>query len=335
MIATVLRRLRDLDSVVRSACIDVVAEISSRITRPSFTVAFLRPFMDALTLEQDVNVQIGASLCLAAAIDAAPVPDVESLRRITLPRLGKLLKTDSCKAKAPLLVLIGSVVSVGGASSRGVMSWLVPCVVEFLGSEDWNVRKACAEALGKVSSMEKDLASHHKVMYTTDYLWHTTSILIGKNDEFLKKGSEPVLVIESKGHALHAFVNQKYQGTAYGNGSHSPFTFKNPISLKAGKNEIALLSLTVGLQTAGPFYEFVGAGVTTVKINGLNNKTIDLSSNAWTYKIRVQGEHQRLHLVDGLNNTKWTSTSEAPKGQALTWYKATVDAPPGDEPVGF
>ncbi|KAL5078781.1 hypothetical protein RYX36_007202 [Vicia faba] len=100
MIATVLRRLRDLDSVVRSACVDAVAEMSSRITRPSFTVAFLRPFMDALTLEQDVNVQIGASLCLAAAIDAAPVPDVESLRRITLPRLGKLLKTDSCKAIA-------------------------------------------------------------------------------------------------------------------------------------------------------------------------------------------------------------------------------------------
>ncbi|KAL5053704.1 hypothetical protein RYX36_034387 [Vicia faba] len=164
MIATVLRRLRDPDSVVRSACVDAVAEMSSRITRPSFTVAFLRPFMDALTLEQDVNVQIGASLCLAAAIDAAPVPDVESLQRITLPRLGKLLKTDSCKAKAPLLVLIGSVVSVGGASSRGVMSWLVPCIVEFLGSEDWNVRKACAEALGKVASMEKDLASQHKVL---------------------------------------------------------------------------------------------------------------------------------------------------------------------------
>ncbi|XP_058777208.1 TORTIFOLIA1-like protein 4 [Vicia villosa] len=164
MIATVLRRLRDPDSVVRSACVDAVAEMSSRITRPSFSVAFLRPFMDALALEQDVNVQIGASLCLAAAIDAAPEPDVESLRRTTLPRLGKLLKTDSCKAKAPLLVLIGSVVSVGGASSRGVMNWLVPCVVEFLGSEDWNVRKASVEVLGKVASVEKDLASQHKVL---------------------------------------------------------------------------------------------------------------------------------------------------------------------------
>lgn len=164
MIATVLRRLRDPDSVVRSACVDAVAEMSSRITRPSFSVAFLRPFMDALALEQDVNVQIGASLCLAAAIDAAPEPDVESLRRTTLPRLGKLLKTDSCKAKAPLLVLIGSVVSVGGASSRGAMNWLAPCLVEFLGSEDWTVRKASAETLGKVASVEKDLGSQHKVL---------------------------------------------------------------------------------------------------------------------------------------------------------------------------
>lgn len=38
------------------------------------------------------------------------------------------------------------------------------------------------------------------------------SVLIGENEEFLKKGSQPVLLIESKGHALHAFVNQKYQG---------------------------------------------------------------------------------------------------------------------------
>jgi hypothetical protein len=38
------------------------------------------------------------------------------------------------------------------------------------------------------------------------------SILIDANEEFLKKGSKPALLIESKGHTLHAFVNQKYQG---------------------------------------------------------------------------------------------------------------------------
>ena len=39
------------------------------------------------------------------------------------------------------------------------------------------------------------------------------------------------------------------------------------------------------VQTAGPFYDFVGAGLTSVKIKGLNNGTIDLSSYTWTYKV--------------------------------------------------
>ncbi|XP_047151414.1 TORTIFOLIA1-like protein 4 isoform X2 [Vigna umbellata] len=164
MLATVLRRLRDTDSAVRSACVDAVAEMSTRITRPPFATAFLRPLMDALVQEQDVNTQIGAALCLAAAVEAAPDPDAEALRRSALPRLGKLVKSDVCRARAALLVLIGSVVAVGGASSRGAVSWLVPCLVEFLGSEDWTVRKAAAEALLKVASVEKDLASQHKVL---------------------------------------------------------------------------------------------------------------------------------------------------------------------------
>ena len=81
-----------------------------------------------------------------------------------MPRLGKLVKSDACKAKAAVLVLIGSVVGAGGASSRGVLSWLVPCLVEFLSSEDWTVRKAAAEALGKVATVERDLASQHRVL---------------------------------------------------------------------------------------------------------------------------------------------------------------------------
>ena len=86
----------------------------------------------------------------------------------------------------------------------------------------------------------------------------------------------------------------------------------------------------------------------------------------------MQGEHLKLNQGDGLNNVNWTSTSEPPKMQPLTWYKvmndlscfchllcklsihlsftlcflvnyllkllalqAIVDAPPGDEPVGL
>ncbi|XVF61084.1 hypothetical protein PTKIN_Ptkin08bG0100900 [Pterospermum kingtungense] len=80
----------------------------------------------------------------------------------------------------------------------------------------------------------------------TDYLWYTTSIFVDEKEEFLKKGGRPVLRIESKGHALHAFVNHELQASASGNASNWNFAFENPVSLKAGKNEIALLSMTVG-----------------------------------------------------------------------------------------
>lgn len=170
---------------------------------------------------------------------------------------------------------------------------------------------------------------------TTDYLWYTTSLNVDENEDFLWKGGRVMLLVESKGHALHAFVNQELQASASGNGSHSAFKFYNPISLKAGKNEIALLSMTVGLQNAGPFYEWVGAGLTSVKIKGLNKGTLDLSTSTWTYKVGLKGEHLSIYKADGLNSVNWVDTSNPPKQQPLTWYKVIVDCPSGDEPIGL
>nr|DAD24674.1 TPA_asm: hypothetical protein HUJ06_026138 [Nelumbo nucifera] len=93
--------------------------------------------------------------------------------------------------------------------------------------------------------------------------------------------------------------------------------------------------MTVGLQNAGPFYEWVGAGLTRVVIEGFNNGTVDLSSNSWTYKIGMEGEHLNIYNPNDLNNVKWVSTSEPPKNKPLTWYKALVDTPSGDEPIGL
>lgn len=39
------------------------------------------------------------------------------------------------------------------------------------------------------------------------------SIKVSDNEDFLKKGSRPVLFIESKGHTLHVFINKEYLGT--------------------------------------------------------------------------------------------------------------------------
>ncbi|KAK4488971.1 hypothetical protein RD792_004762 [Penstemon davidsonii] len=178
------------------------------------------------------------------------------------------------------------------------------------------------------------------------------SLHVDETEEFLKKGRSPMLLVESKGHAMHVFVNQKLQGyfsslvycsisfcfssaSASGNGTVSHFKFISSISLKAGNNEIALLSMTVGLQNAGAFYEWIGAGPTSVRIEGLKNGTVDLSTSTWTYKIGLQGEHLRIYDTNNLNAVKWESTPEPPKQQPLTWYKAVVDSPPGNEPIGL
>lgn len=49
-----------------------------------------------------------------------------------------------------------------------------------------------------------------KLSVLTAYL--PSSFHVGENEEFLGNGSQPMLIVESKGHALHAFVNQKLQG---------------------------------------------------------------------------------------------------------------------------
>ncbi|EHA8587341.1 beta-galactosidase 3 [Cocos nucifera] len=205
------------------------------------------------------------------------------------------------------------------------------------GSEDrrWNIFMEKAGVWGEPDFVRKGFVDHiNTTKDSTDYLWYTTSMHVDESEEFLSGRSHPILVVESKGHAVHAFVNQKLQATASGNGSDSTFKLETPISLRAGKNEIALLSMTVGLQNAGPFYEWVGAGLTSVKIR-LNNGTIDLSSNTWIYKNGLEGERQNIFKEVGKNDVKWIPKSDPPKNQPLTWYKVVVDPPEGNEPVGL
>ncbi|KAE8692346.1 ARM repeat superfamily protein, putative isoform 3 [Hibiscus syriacus] len=160
MVSTLSRRLRDPDSSVRSTCVEASAAMSSHITKPPFSV-LSKPLIEMLVVEQDANSQVGAAMCLAAAIEAAPDPETEQLRNV-LPKLGKLVRNESFKAKAAVFGVIGSVASVGGAGSKGILDWLVPCGVEALSSEDWATRKASAEALGKLVRAEKELTMEFK-----------------------------------------------------------------------------------------------------------------------------------------------------------------------------
>ncbi|KFK40847.1 hypothetical protein AALP_AA2G049200 [Arabis alpina] len=158
MVSTVLRRLRDPDSSVRAACAAASVDMTTSITRPPFATLF-GPMIETLVHDCDPNAQIGAAVCLAAAVDAADEPDVEQLQK-ALPKIGKLLKSEGFKAKPELLVAIGSVIgAVGGRNTdKAVLDWLLPNVSEFLSSDDWRARKAAAEAMARVAIAEEEFA---------------------------------------------------------------------------------------------------------------------------------------------------------------------------------
>ncbi|KAK9047997.1 hypothetical protein SSX86_033041 [Deinandra increscens subsp. villosa] len=154
MLAAVVRRLRDSDSAVRSACVGAVTSIASEITTPSFS-SLSKPLVEAVLTEQDHNSQIGSALCLSAAIEASPDPEPAHLQKL-LPRVLKLIKSDGFKAKPALLAVIGSIAAAGGAAfNRNSLNSLVPCLVDFLSSDDWATRKAAVEALGRLAVTEK------------------------------------------------------------------------------------------------------------------------------------------------------------------------------------
>ncbi|KAB2089850.1 hypothetical protein ES319_A03G089100v1 [Gossypium barbadense] len=157
ILSSLLRRLRDPNSVVRSACVNAVSALSVNLTKCNFSSSFLKPLSDALFTEQEPNAQIGAALCLAAAIDGSPDPDPVRLGKM-LTKLEKLVKVEGYKAKAAVLVVVGSVIGSGGASNLGdeMMKALVGCLIGVLSSHDWAARKGAAEALGRLAVVERD-----------------------------------------------------------------------------------------------------------------------------------------------------------------------------------
>ncbi|EOY33043.1 Beta-galactosidase 8 isoform 4 [Theobroma cacao] len=139
-----------------------------------------------------------------------------------------------------------------------------------------------ADAFKKLGLLEQINTTADK----SDYLWYSFSTDIEGDEPFLEDGSQTVLHVESLGHALHAFINGKLAGSGTGNSGNAKVKVDIPVTVGPGKNTIDLLSLTVGLQNYGAFFDLVGAGITgPVKLNGLKNgSSIDLSSQQWMYQ---------------------------------------------------
>lgn len=160
LLSSIIRRLCDQNSAVRSACITAISSISKHVTRPPFGL-IAKPIVDALVTAQEMNFQSGAALCLAAAIDGSPDPEPVFLKRV-MQRLEKLLRSECFKPKAALLSVFASVIGVNGALSQQGVRNLMNCLVEFVTSEDWGARKAAAEALRKLAVVEKNFMIEYK-----------------------------------------------------------------------------------------------------------------------------------------------------------------------------
>ena len=170
----------------------------------------------------------------------------------------------------------------------------------------------------------------------SDYLWYLTDVNIHPNEGFLKNGQSPVLTVMSAGHALHVFINGQLAGTVYGSLENPKLTFSNNVKLRAGINKISLLSAAVGLPNVGLHFETWNTGVLgPVTLKGLNEGTRDLTKQKWSYKVGLKGEDLSLHTLSGSSSVEWVQGSLLAQKQPLTWYKATFNAPGGNDPLAL
>ncbi|KAL9456151.1 hypothetical protein AB3S75_005384 [Citrus x aurantiifolia] len=165
---------------------------------------------------------------------------------------------------------------------------------------------------------------------TSDYLWYTASIHVMPG-----QGKEVFLNIESLGHAALVFVNKKLVAFGYGNHDFANFSINKKIELNEGINTLDILSMMVGLQNYGAWFDVAGAGLFSVILIDLKNGKRDLSSGEWIYQVGVEGEYIGLDKISLANSSFWKQGSPLPINKSLIWYKTTFLAPEGKGPLAL
>uniref|UniRef100_M1B246 Microtubule-associated protein TORTIFOLIA1 n=1 Tax=Solanum tuberosum TaxID=4113 RepID=M1B246_SOLTU len=158
MVASIVKRLKDSDTVVRDACVDTVGILASKMSsvardneNDGVFVVLVRPIFEALG-EQNKHVQTGSALCLARVIDSIQNPPAVILQKI-LGKTVKLLKNPHFMAKPAVIELNRSIIQAGGTSTHSALSTAMTSIQEGLKNSDWATRKAACAALGDIASV--------------------------------------------------------------------------------------------------------------------------------------------------------------------------------------
>ncbi|GLT97443.1 hypothetical protein SLE2022_150080 [Rubroshorea leprosula] len=155
MVTSIVKRLKDPDSVVRDACVETMCVLASKLSScvgdsNGVFVVLVKPLFEALG-EQYKQVQSGAALCLASIIDNIHDPPPSILQRM-LTRTVKLLKNPHFMAKPAVIELNRSIIQAGGATTHSALAAAMASIQEGLKNNDWTTRKAASVALAEIAS---------------------------------------------------------------------------------------------------------------------------------------------------------------------------------------
>ncbi|KAL3839735.1 hypothetical protein ACJIZ3_024326 [Penstemon smallii] len=166
---------------------------------------------------------------------------------------------------------------------------------------------------------------------TSDYLWYLTNVDIDENDPI--RGEQVSLQVNCTCHVLHVFFNGKHIGSQWVKNGQYSFVFERDAKLKQGTNIISLLSVTVGLQNYGAFFDKTANGILgPVKLVAPNSVEKDLSSNEWGYKVGLKGVDKGLENVD-IEEKKHKWYPNIPINRMFVWYKTNFKTPKGKDAV--
>ncbi|KAG5546987.1 hypothetical protein RHGRI_012874 [Rhododendron griersonianum] len=190
--------------------------------------------------------------------------------------------------------------------------------------------------LGKGHVAASHLVDQKVINDISDYLWYMTSVNIKENDPLWS--DDMSIRVNGTGHVLHAYVNGEYIGSHWATYGIFNYVFEKKVKLHPGKNQITLLSATVGFQNYGPKFDMIESGlpgpVELIGRKGDESVIKDLSSHKWTYEVGLHGLENKVYSLDSRYASKWQA-ERLPINRMMTWYKTTFKAPLGTDPVAL
>uniref|UniRef100_A0A0E0C368 Beta-galactosidase n=1 Tax=Oryza meridionalis TaxID=40149 RepID=A0A0E0C368_9ORYZ len=287
----------------------------TKYTLDSSSACFINNRFD----DKDVNVTLDGATHLLPAWSVSILPDC------------KTVAFNSAKIKTQTSVMVKKPNTAEQEQESLKWSWMPENLSPFMTDEKGNFRKN--------ELLEQIVTSTDQ----SDYLWYRTS-LNHKGEGSYK------LYVNTTGHELYAFVNGKLIGKNHSADGDFVFQLESPVKLHDGKNYISLLSATVGLKNYGPSFEKMPTGIVggPVKLIDSNGTAIDLSNSSWSYKVAhyfssmlsclltllagLASEYRQIHLDKP--GYKWNGNNGTiPINRPFTWYKATFEAPSGEDAV--